>query len=819
MSIRRKLLLTSLAGVVPLIAVGVLAWRVSRDAVSAEVRLGLDSVATVAAGRVSDTLLSTDDKLTATVGEDGVGGPLDEYLRDPTELNRQAILERLETATRQNRDLDAAAVYSLDGSLLAGATKLAGDDITEVAPALLERAERGVTVYGPAVKRDADSTRYLHIRLISDAAGDPLGVLVAECNLEPVVVLLRDSWDLNASTDIHLIQRRTDGSAQWITPPRFGPKLAFDTVIPATATNTLAMRSLEPTQSVVDDARDYRDVEVIAALTRVDPAGWGLVVKMDRAEAYAQIAQLRRTLILAFLATVALVAVVSSIIARSIIGRLRRVTDAATAISRGEFDRRVDDPSKDEVGRLAGAFDRMTSQLARDVSRRRQVEQLLEHQATHDALTGLPNRLLAHERLAEALERAKPGEVWVALLFCDLDQFKAINDGLGHSVGDDLLAEVAVRLRNGMRTGDTLARFGGDEFVVVCPDLADPVGASLVASRFRELLAAPFSVGFDKEVVVTMSVGSVITDDPDASPEMLIRDADAAMYRAKDLGRDRHVTLDDDIRAKATAGLSVLTDLRRSIDRGALTLEYQPVIVLETGQVQGFEALVRWPHPERGLLYPPQFLDLAERHGLTPALDRWVVGEACRQMAAWRMDFPEAAELTIWVNLSAPSLGSPAIVDAIEDALGASGLDAPSLTVEVIEGAFAGDNERPAAYLKTIRQLGVRVAVDDFGSGYSSLDRLRKIPFDMLKMDRSFVADIDSSAEARAIIEAVGALSRALGVGLVGEGVERESQHRALVDLGATWGQGYLFARPAPPDRAISIVKGMLVEAEPMMGG
>ena len=241
------------------------------------------------------------------------------------------------------------------------------------------------------------------------------------------------------------------------------------------------------------------------------------------------------------------------------------------------------------------------------------------------------------------------------------------------------------------------------------------------------------------------------------------------------------------------------------------------MIILETGQVQGFEALVRWPHPERGLLYPPQFLELAERHGLTPALDRWVVGAACRQMVAWRLDVPEAAGLTMWVNLSAPSLGSPEIIDAISDALGASGLDAGSLTVEVIEGAFAGDNQRPAEHLRAIRELGVRVAVDDFGSGYSSLDRLRTLPFDVLKMDRSFVADIDSSAEARAIVEAVGALSRALGVGLVGEGVERESQHRALIDLGAMWAQGYLFARPAPPDRAIAVVKGVLVEAEPML--
>jgi diguanylate cyclase (GGDEF)-like protein len=630
-------------------------------------------------------------------------------------------------------------------------------------------------------------------------------VLVAECSLDPIVAQLQDTWRLADSADIHLVQRLPDGSAQWITPPRFNADLTFTATIPAAATASPAQRSLEPSPSVVTGT-DYRDVEVIAAVTRVDAPGWGLVVKMDAEEAYSPITQLRRTLVAAFLGTIAAVALVSSLLSRSIIVRLRRVTDAATAISQGDLNRRVDDSSKDEVGRLAGAFDRMTTQLARDVSRRCQVEQLLEHQATHDVLTGLPNRLLAHERLSEALARAEPGTRWVALLFCDLDQFKAINDGLGHSVGDELLAEVAVRLRAAMRAGDTLARFGGDEFVVVCPDLPDPAGASLVAARFRETLAAPFPVGEGKDVVVTVSIGSVITDDPSASPEMLIRDADAAMYRAKELGRDRHVALDDEIRTRATTGLSVLTDLRRAIDSGALTLDYQPVVDLATGAVLGFEALVRWPHPERGLLYPPQFLELADRHGLTPALDRWVLGAAANQMMAWRRANSAAERLGIWVNLSAVSLDAVEVVESVGDALAVSGIDPASVTIEVIEGAFAGDNQRPADHLRAIRELGVRVAVDDFGSGYSSLDRLRTLPFDVLKVDRSFVADIDDKPEAQAIIAAVAALARAFGVGLVGEGVERETQRIALRELGATAAQGYLIARPAPPAQAIAIL-------------
>ncbi|MDH4147404.1 MAG: EAL domain-containing protein, partial [Acidimicrobiia bacterium] len=703
----------------------------------------------------------------------------------------------LAKAVRRLPSVSAATVFTLSGEQVAEVAS-PGIEPRAVSPALLGSialSEPGG--YGDVFVSSTGHPRYQHVQPIYDGQ-DVVGLIAAECSLQQLLSVLQESWRLADTADIHMLRSLPDGSAQWISPPRFDESLWFTGRVPAADRESPAHRAIAGVAGVTS-GRDYRGVDVIASTHKIESTGWGLVVKVDKAEALEPVYRLRKALLVAFLAAVGAVAAASLLLSRSIIGRIRRVTEAAAAISEGDFDRRLADSSRDELGRLAGAFDQMTVQLASDIRRRRSAEAQLAHRATHDELTGLPNRALANERLSEAINRTAQGRRYVAVLFCDLDQFKAVNDGLGHGVGDELLREVAKRLNSRVDPGDTLARFGGDEFVVVCPALGHPDDAAARADMIRSALLEPFNVPEQKQVTVRASVGSAVTDDPTMPPDVLIREADAAMYRAKELGRDRYVPADDAIRESASAGLSVLTDLRRALDREGLSLEYQPIVGLASGEIEGVEALVRWPHPERGLLAPGQFLDLAARHGLSGALDAWVLRTASMQLASWRYDYDlGATDVTIWVNVAPTSLADPTIVEAVQYALDLSGLPPRSLCLEVTEGSFEQGDDDSTRNLMGLADLGVRLALDDFGSGYSNLARLLTLPFDVVKLDRSFVKDVDVDARARSIVASMTRLATDLGMHTVGEGVERVSQRDELAILGVASAQGFWFARPAP---------------------
>ena len=438
------------------------------------------------------------------------------------------------------------------------------------------------------------------------------------------------------------------------------------------------------------------------------------------------------------------------------------------------------------------------SMVARDISERRDFESRLQQQATHDELTGLPNRTLLMDRLRMALSRIRRTGTGVAVLFCDLDNFKVVNDSLGHVEGDRLLVDTAERLVKALRPGDTVARFSGDEFVVLCEELNEPGDAMFVADRVRGLLDRRFVLE-DAEVFMTVSTGIAYTEDPDAEPMHLIRDADAAMYQAKGGGRARAVMFDSRMREAAVLRMATENSLHRALDRHELRVHYQPEIDLRSGQIVGVEALLRWEHPQRGLLGPDEFIRVAEETGLIVPVGRWVLEQACRQLQRWQAEHPVAAEdLFVSVNLSARQLGRRALLGEVAKVLDDTGLAPARVHFEITESVLMDDVERSSEQLHQLHELGVCLNVDDFGTGYSSLSYLSRFPVDLLKVDRSFVRGLGIDPGDGAIVRAVIDLAHNLGLRAVGEGVERPEHLEALRALGCDLAQGFFLGRPQP---------------------
>jgi diguanylate cyclase (GGDEF)-like protein/PAS domain S-box-containing protein len=437
--------------------------------------------------------------------------------------------------------------------------------------------------------------------------------------------------------------------------------------------------------------------------------------------------------------------------------------------------------------------------------RRRRAEERLAHQALHDDLTGLPNRGLLLDRLGHALDRSERHGSPVVVLFMDLDNFKMVNDSLGHHVGDELLLEVAARLERVLRRsdtvgrlgGETVARFGGDEFVILCEDLVDEHEAVLIAERISRALARPIVLG-GQELVVSASIGLAAGTGGSASPEALVRDADAAMYRAKEQGPGRCEVFDHAMRSRLLERLASETELRRAIDGDELRLFYQPIVAIADGSVHAVEALVRWEHPVRGLVGPDEFIPIAEDSGLILGLGRWVLAEACRQAAEWRAAWGDASAPAVSVNLSARQLADRDLVEYVAATLSESGLAPERLGLEITETLLMHEVDAAIETLRALRALGVSLHLDDFGTGYSSLSYLKRFPLDGLKLDRSFIAGLGANTQESAIVAAVIEMARALGMTVIAEGVETEEQLASLRDLGCELAQGYYFARPMP---------------------
>jgi diguanylate cyclase (GGDEF)-like protein len=429
---------------------------------------------------------------------------------------------------------------------------------------------------------------------------------------------------------------------------------------------------------------------------------------------------------------------------------------------------------------------------------RQAVEEAVRHRAFHDALTDLPNRTSFAVRLEEALARAERETTRLAVLFLDLDGFKLINDSLGHAAGDDLLTALAERLAGELGPSCTLARLGGDEFTVLIEGLSVPAEAAQVAERLRDAVRRPFVLG-EHEVFVSISIGVALSEpDQHKSAGDLLRTADIAMYRAKAAGKDQTVCFDEVMQTEAVARLALATELHQAVERDELKVYYQPEVELGSGRIVGVEALVRWQHPIQGVVSPAQFIPFAEESGLITTIGRHVLRQACRQAHTWQQWYPDQP-LLVTVNLSARELCDQTLVDDVTTILNETGLAPTSLRLEITESAALADIEKTIATLTALRALGVRLAVDDFGTGYSSLSHLRQLPFDTVKIDRSFVRGIDRDAEAAAIVQAVTALAHALRLDVTAEGVETEAELVEVTRLGCDRVQGFLVGRPAPP--------------------
>jgi diguanylate cyclase (GGDEF)-like protein len=486
------------------------------------------------------------------------------------------------------------------------------------------------------------------------------------------------------------------------------------------------------------------------------------------------------------------------LVARAISRPIMRLTRTMATLAGGDLEVEVTDRSRrDEIGAMTNAVEVFKNSM---VSGRRLTNEIV-HLAHHDALTKLPNRVLFHECLEQALGHARRGRL-LALHFLDLDQFKAVNDTLGHPVGDRLLQAVTMRLQSCLRETDTFARLGGDEFAILETTIELPLDATRLAERIIRALANPFEVD-GHHIVIGVSIGIAFAPQDGLDADNLLKCADLALYRAKSDGRGVYRLFHAEMDAQMQVRRAIELDLQHALPAGQLELFYQPLIDLESRQIAGFEALLRWRHPTKGLVSPAEFIPIAEETGLIVPIGEWVLRQACAAAADW----PD--KLKVAVNLSAVQFRSRNLMADVVAALSESGLAASRLELEITETVMLHDTDSILATLRQFQELGIHIAMDDFGTGYSSLSYLRRFPFDRIKIDQSFVRELDKQPGCMAIVRAVASLGKDLGIAITAEGVETPQQLDTLEKEGCTEIQGYLFSRPVPGDRVIDLLRTM----------
>jgi diguanylate cyclase (GGDEF)-like protein len=461
--------------------------------------------------------------------------------------------------------------------------------------------------------------------------------------------------------------------------------------------------------------------------------------------------------------------------------------------------------------RMCECFEKERKRTDEELARR---DDELAFLATHDPLTGLPNRTLILDRVEQMLARSARSKSPVAALFIDVDNFKSINDTLGHGAGDELLRAVAARLDGVVRGADALGRLGGDEFVVIAEELSLAAGPELVAERLLNALKHPFKLGENDEIRVTVTASIGVAAGSRTCAEELLRDADIAMYRAKWDGKNRYVLFESEMQDRVQNRMELEMDLREALGKDEFFLAYQPTLKLSDMQPTGVEALIRWKHPVRGIVQPDAFVPLLEETGLITEVGKWVLDEACRQGAAWRLSgYP----VDVAVNVSARQLDSDELVRDIEESLSQSGMDAGRLTIEITETTLMRNAEETARRLTEIKQLGVRIAIDDFGTGYSSLAHLQRFPVDALKIDRSFISGLQNNKEGETLLHTLVQLGKALSIETFAEGIEQQRELSMLQVEHCDSGQGFLFARPLDPADAEAFFRNWAENAKPVL--
>ena len=431
-----------------------------------------------------------------------------------------------------------------------------------------------------------------------------------------------------------------------------------------------------------------------------------------------------------------------------------------------------------------------------DITDKKRAEHRLVHDALHDDLTGLPNRMLFVDRLQVAFRRAQRGlNINFAVCYLDFDQFKLVNDSLGHLAGDKLLVEIAGRLKHTLSAGDTVARLGGDEFAILVEEINGPDDVIPTLDRIRQEIARPFEID-GKPVYSTVSIGIAPWTRSYELPEMLLRDADTALYQAKRSGRDRYKFFSPEMHTTARESLQIETDLRNAVETGQFEAFYQPIVELEDESLAGFEALVRWNHPTRGLVSPVEFIGLAEESGLIFPIGEWMLRSACKQLSIWKSAHPEAKDIWVSVNVSAKQFIQKDLVTLVSTTLRETGLAPEALKLELTESAMAENLDYVVEVMEKLKSIGVRLSIDDFGTGYSSLSNLHRLPLNSLKIDRAFVQQMDTSSESDEIIRTIVSLARSLDLKVIAEGLESREQLAKLRTLECQMGQGYYYSRP-----------------------
>ena len=546
--------------------------------------------------------------------------------------------------------------------------------------------------------------------------------------------------------------------------------------------------------------------------------------------------RIRQLLISTILVTTVIVlfgSLLSVFLSKRMTSPIQRLITATQDIAEGKFDTSLEIRSYDEIAELARSFEHMrcslrdyhsqieertaeltasNEMLRKEVGARIAAEKQQLHDAVHDSLTGLPNRELFVDRLTHTIGIAKRRKDYLyAVLILDIDRFKVINDSLGHQAGDQLLIAIGQRLIACVRPGDTVVRLGGDEFAILLEDINGLGNAVYIAERISTALAAPFTVAGGHEVFATGSIGIALSAVEYAFSEQVLRDADTAMYQAKSSSNATYAVFEPGMHAHALERLHLETDLRKAVERKEFVVHYQPIVSLETDRLHGYEALVRWLHPVRGLLNPGEFIQMAEETGMIVAIDRLVMREACRQMQEWQGQVPGNERAFISVNLSHKQMVQPDLVAHVEKVLRETGLGPGSLKLEITENVIINNPEEAIAMLGRLKALGVQLYIDDFGTGYSSLSYLHRLPIDGLKIDRSFIMNMGENGENQQIVRTIMLLARDLNIAVIAEGVETAHQRSLIKAMHCEFGQGYLFSRPVDGDHALAFLKEGLI--------
>ncbi len=764
-SLTRKALALSALVLLPTLLAAALALRTSLNFMESAAFDTVEVQAIVAAQEV-ELWLSTEAahaELAATTPT--VVDPLANYISNPTLITTPDPLDAAAMGFR------SAALYGPSGRRIA-----ASEDAPEIAEDLVESALRDDLVFGIARRVVRDDDRVLV--LVKVQAGAGVGVLAVEVPLDGLADVLptETPWD---SGEIVVVQEDGARNLLPITPLRYEDDGAFSNIPP--------IDRLTGNSDELFVGSDYRGTDTVGGTHSIDGSAWRVLVKANTDDVMIAPQRVRLIWLAAAAIALAWAAIVFVVSSRRWQRRVRLLTDAVDDLAVGQSFEPIPSVGRDEIGKLAGSIDRMRENNLQEHDRREEVERELRHQAHHDQLTGQLNRGRFMELLSSRLQNA--GGAFSAVLFCDLDNFKSINDRFGHNAGDQLLTTIADRFATQLEPGEYLARYGGDEFVFLCSS------ADGRAEELRDDLTRALRSGVDVEgqpVIVEGSIG-VALGVLNERPSEFVRRADLAMYEVKKTRKNAMLPGGDDRRRDIHGGDN---ELSHAIEENELRLLYQPIIGLETGRVTGVEGLVRWRHPEYGLLDPTGIIARADRGGMLDRVDRWVFEQACRQLKAWIVSKSIDSTFSMSVNLSPPLLTDPSLVSDLARMLDLYDIDPRMIQVEITEHGLSGVEDQVNRSLDGIKGLGIRIAIDDFGTLHSNLDRLRQFKADALKIDKSFVSGCEWSQESQAILSAILSVSQALGVTTIAEGIETLGERRVLTDLGCEYGQGFFFGPP-----------------------